>query len=49
MASTGYENLKKKNFVLNVQSMLVMGRAFLVGNAHREAVSLIIGLGFRWF
>ena len=49
MASTGYEIYKKNNFALNVQSKLVMGRAFLAGDAHRDAVSLNIGLGFSWF
>ncbi|PTX62099.1 hypothetical protein C8N46_103197 [Kordia periserrulae] len=49
MASTGYEIYKKKNFALNLQSKLVMGRAFLTGNAHRDVVSFNIGLGFSWF
>lgn len=49
MASTGYEFYKKKNFALNVQSKLVMGRAFLEGDAHRDAVTFNIGLGFSWF
>jgi len=48
MASTGYEFYKKKNFALNVQSKLVMGRAFLEGDAHRDAVTFNIGLGFSW-
>jgi hypothetical protein len=49
MASTGYEIYKKNNFALNVQSKLMMGRAFLVGDAHRDAVTFNIGLGFSWF
>lgn len=49
MASTGYEIYKKNNFALNVQSKLVLGRVFLAGDAHRDAVSLNIGLGFSWF
>lgn len=49
MASTGYEVYKKKNFALNIQSKLVLGRAFLKGDAHRDAVSFNIGLGFNWF
>ena len=48
MASTGYEIYKKKNFALNVQSKLVLGRAFLDGDAHRDAVIFNIGLGFSW-
>jgi hypothetical protein len=49
MASTGYEIYKKNNFALNVQSKLVLGRAFLEGDAHRDAVTFNIGLGFSWF
>lgn len=49
MASTGYEIYKKNNFALNVQSKLMMGRAFLKGDAHRDAVTFNIGLGFSWF
>ncbi len=48
MASTGYEIYKKKNFALNVQSKLVMGRAFLEGDVHRDVVTFNIGLGFSW-
>ncbi|XMO85491.1 hypothetical protein AAFN75_11905 [Algibacter sp. AS12] len=49
MASTGYAIYKKNNFALNVQSKLMMGRAFLKGDAHRDAVTFNIGLGFSWF
>lgn len=49
MASAGYEIYKKKSFVLNVQSKLVMGRVNLEGDAHRDAVTFNIGLGFSWF
>jgi len=48
MASTGYEIYKKKNFALNVQSKLVLGRASLDGDAHRDAVLFNVGLGFNW-
>ncbi len=48
MASTGYEIYKKKNFALNVQSKLVLGRAFLDGDAHRDALIFNVGLGFNW-
>ncbi|MBI9041822.1 hypothetical protein [Lutibacter sp.] len=49
MASTGYEFYKKKNFALNVQSKVVMGRTFLEGDVHGDAVTFNIGLGFSWF
>jgi hypothetical protein len=48
MASTGYEIYKKKNFALNVQSKLVLGRVFLDGDVDRDAVIFNIGLGFSW-
>jgi hypothetical protein len=48
MASTGYEIYKKKNFALNVQSKLVLGRASLDGDIHRDALLFNIGLGFSW-
>ncbi len=48
MASTGYEIYKKNNFALNVQSKLVLGRAFLDGDVSRDAVIFNVGLGFSW-
>ncbi|MFY0713014.1 hypothetical protein J1D01_05005 [Seonamhaeicola sp. NFXS20] len=48
MASSGYEIYKKKNFALNIQSNVFMGRAFLDGDAHRDAVTFNLGLGFSW-
>nr|WP_293295506.1 hypothetical protein [Allomuricauda sp.] len=48
MASTGYEIYKKRNFALNVQSKLVLGRVSLEGDAHRDAAIFNIGLGFSW-
>jgi hypothetical protein len=48
MASTGYEIYKKKNFALNVQSKLVLGRASLDGDVKRDAVLFNVGLGFSW-
>lgn len=48
MLSTGYEIYKKKNFALNVQSKLVLGRANLDGDAHRDAAIFNVGIGFSW-
>lgn len=48
MASTGYEIYKKKNFALNIQSKLVLGRTSLNGDAHRDAVIFNVGLGLSW-
>lgn len=47
-ASTGYEIYKKKNFALNVQSNLMLGSVYLEGDAHRDAVTFNIGIGFSW-
>ena len=47
-ASTGYEIYKKKNFALNLQSRLVLGRTFLDGDAYRDAVTFNVGIGFSW-
>ena len=49
MISSGYDLYKKKNFVLNVQSKLVLGRANLEGDAYRDALIFNVGLGFSWF
>ncbi len=49
MISSGYEIYKKKNFALNVQSKLLMGRVNLDNDAHRDAVIFNVGLGFSWF
>jgi hypothetical protein len=48
MASSGYEICKKKNFALNIQSKIVLGRAFLENDIHRDAVTFNVGLGFSW-
>lgn len=48
MASTGYEVYRKRRFSMNLQSKLLLGRAYLKGDAHRDAMSLSIGIGFNW-
>jgi hypothetical protein len=48
MASTGYEIYKKKNLAVNIQSKLVLGRAFLENDMHRDAVTFNVGIGFSW-
>lgn len=48
MASSGYDIYKKNNFTLNLQSKLMLGRAFLEGDAHRDAISFSVGVGFNW-
>ncbi|WCO03149.1 hypothetical protein [Psychroserpens ponticola] len=48
MASTGYDIYKKRDFSINIQSKLLLGRAFLEGDAHRDAVSFSVGIGFSW-
>ncbi|WP_296386419.1 hypothetical protein [Winogradskyella sp.] len=48
MASTGYEVYRKNKFSMNVQSKLVLGRAYLEGDTYRDAISFSLGLGFNW-
>ncbi len=47
MASTGYEVYKKKNFAVNIQSKIVLGRVFLNNNINRDFATFNIGLGFN--
>lgn len=49
MFSSGHEIYKKKNFALNVQSKLLLGRANLGNDAYRDAVIFNVGIGFNWF
>lgn len=48
MASSGYDIYKKNNFTFNLQSKLILGRAFLEGDAHRDAISFSVGVGINW-
>lgn len=48
MASSGYEVYKRKNFALNVQSKIMLGRAYLEGDAYRDALTFNVGVGFSW-
>ncbi|GHC50655.1 hypothetical protein [Ulvibacter litoralis] len=48
MASTGYEIYKKNNFAMNLQSKVVLGRAFLENDVDRDAVSFSLGVGLSW-
>jgi hypothetical protein len=47
--STGYELVQKRNYTLDLQTKLHMGRAFLDNDIHRDGVVLSIGLGFNWY
>ncbi len=47
--STGYEIVQNKNFALDIQSKLHLGRAFLDNDQHRDGVAFTIGIGFTWY
>jgi hypothetical protein len=40
--------LKTEKLTINVQSKLVLGRANLDGDAHRDAAIFNVELSFRW-
>jgi len=47
--STGYELVRKKSFVLDLQTQLQMGWSNLDGGKDRDVVILSFGLGFNWY
>ncbi len=47
--STGYELVQKKNFALDLQTKVHMGRVYLDNEEHRDGVAFTIGLGFNWY
>ncbi len=47
--STGYEIVQRKNFALDLQTKIHMGRAFMGENQHRDGVAFTVGLGFNWY
>lgn len=48
-AGIGYEFYQKKNFAMNIQSKLLMGRVNITNEQHRDAVSFGLSVGFNWF
>ena len=48
-ASTGFELVQKKKFVLDLQTQLMLGRTFLKNDQYRDGVALSVGLGFNWY
>ncbi len=48
-AGTGYEIVQKKNFALDIQSKIHLGRAFLGNDQHRDGAAFTLGLGFNWY
>ena len=48
-ASTGYELLQKKKFVLDLQTQLQLGRVFMENDQYRDGVVFSVGLGFNWY
>ncbi len=47
--STGYEIVQRKNFALDLQTKLHMGRVFTGNSQYRDGVALTVGLGFNWY
>ena len=47
--STGYEVLQKKNFALDLQTRLNMGRVGLGNDMHRDGVSFSVGVGINFY
>lgn len=48
-ASTGYEIYQKKNFTIDLQTKVHLGRVFLDDERHRDAAALTVGVGFNWY
>ncbi|GAB5555083.1 MAG: hypothetical protein Sapg2KO_46740 [Saprospiraceae bacterium] len=49
IASTGYEIVQRKNFAMDLQTKLQMGRAFMDNDQYRDGVVFSLGLGFNWY
>jgi len=49
MASVGYEVFKRKNFAVNIQTKLMLGRSYDKDtDFHRDATMFNLGIGFSW-
>lgn len=48
-ASTGYEIYQKKNFTIDLQTKVYLGRVSLEDDRHRDAVAFTVGIGFNWY
>jgi hypothetical protein len=48
-ASAGFELVQRRNFTIDLQSQIQLGRVFLDNDRHRDAAAFTIGLGFNWY
>lgn len=48
-ASTGYEIYQNKNFTIDLQSRIHLGRVFMDDDLHRDAAAFSVGVGFNWY
>lgn len=48
-ASTGYEVLKRRNFAMDLQANLMLGRTFLGDDEFRDGATFLLGIGFNWY
>jgi len=48
-ASTGFELIQKKNYALDLQANIHLGRTFLDNDQHRDGGAFTIGIGFNWY
>lgn len=47
--AAGREVYKKKNFAIDLQAQITLGRTFLKGDGHRDAATFSVGVGFNWY
>lgn len=47
--SAGYEIVQRKNYALDIQTKLQLGRVFLDNDEYRDGVVFSVGLGFNWY
>ena len=47
--SAGFELVQRKNFALDLQSKIHLGRVFLDNDIERDAASFSVGVGFNWY
>lgn len=48
-ASAGYEIVQKKNFTIDLQTRLHLGRVYLDNDQYRDGVAFTVGVGFNWY
>ncbi len=49
VASTGYEMVQRRNFTIDLQTKVQLGRTFMEGDRHRDGAAFSVGIGFNWY